>query len=74
MITNVTLHVQLVLVVRKLQEFESPYLSLKAANKHGVHRIVLRKGQVFVFYLLISVLSSVVILFIIIGFCVLFIN
>ncbi|CAG5128901.1 unnamed protein product [Candidula unifasciata] len=31
-------------IVRKLQEFESPYLSLKAANKHGVHRIVLRKG------------------------------
>ncbi|RUS79709.1 hypothetical protein EGW08_012517, partial [Elysia chlorotica] len=31
-------------VVRKLQEFESPCLSLKAANKHAVHRIVLRKA------------------------------
>ncbi|GFR78853.1 sorting nexin-17-like, partial [Elysia marginata] len=30
--------------VRKLQDFESPCLSLKAANKHGVHRIVLRKA------------------------------
>ncbi|XP_059158021.1 sorting nexin-17-like isoform X2 [Physella acuta] len=31
-------------IVRRLQEFESPYLSLKAANKNAVHRIVLRKG------------------------------
>uniref|UniRef100_A0A2C9M5Q8 Ras-associating domain-containing protein n=1 Tax=Biomphalaria glabrata TaxID=6526 RepID=A0A2C9M5Q8_BIOGL len=31
-------------IVRRFQEFESPYLSLKAANKDGVHRIVLRKG------------------------------
>lgn len=30
-------------VVRKLQEFESPYISLKAANEQGTHRIVLRK-------------------------------
>lgn len=31
-------------IVRKLQEFESPYISLKYANKVGSHRIVLRKG------------------------------
>ncbi|XP_041361399.1 sorting nexin-17-like isoform X2 [Gigantopelta aegis] len=31
-------------IVRKLQDFESPYISLKAANKEGVHRIVLRKS------------------------------
>ncbi|XP_005096824.1 sorting nexin-17 isoform X2 [Aplysia californica] len=31
-------------IVRRLQEFESPFLSLKAASKAGVHRIVLRKG------------------------------
>ncbi|XP_071142849.1 sorting nexin-17-like [Mytilus edulis] len=31
-------------IVRKLQEFESPYISLKYANKIGSHRIVLRKG------------------------------
>lgn len=31
-------------VVRKMQDFESPCLSLKAANKHGVHRVVLRKA------------------------------
>uniref|UniRef100_A0A0B7A079 Sorting nexin-17 n=1 Tax=Arion vulgaris TaxID=1028688 RepID=A0A0B7A079_9EUPU len=31
-------------IVRRLQEFESPYLSLKAASKNGIHRIVLRKG------------------------------
>ncbi|KAH9512647.1 Sorting nexin-17 [Bulinus truncatus] len=31
-------------IVRRFQEFESPYLSLKAANKNGLHRIVLRKG------------------------------
>jgi hypothetical protein len=30
-------------VVRKLQDFESPYISLKYANKVGSHRIVLRK-------------------------------
>ncbi len=30
-------------VVRKLQEFESPYISLKAAAQTGTHRIVLRK-------------------------------
>lgn len=31
-------------IVRKLQDFESPYLSLKAANAQGVHRLVLRKS------------------------------
>ncbi|XP_067929125.1 sorting nexin-17-like [Watersipora subatra] len=31
-------------IVRKLQDFESPYLSLKAANQSGVHRLVLRKS------------------------------
>lgn len=31
-------------IVRKLQEFESPYISLKYANKVGSHRIVLRKS------------------------------
>ncbi|KAK3087630.1 hypothetical protein FSP39_008626 [Pinctada imbricata] len=31
-------------LVRKLQEFESPFISLKYANKQGVHRIVLRKS------------------------------
>ncbi|CAH1774725.1 unnamed protein product [Owenia fusiformis] len=31
-------------IVRKLQDFESPHISLKAANKEGVHKIVLRKG------------------------------
>ncbi|XP_046577803.1 sorting nexin-17-like isoform X2 [Haliotis rubra] len=31
-------------IVRKFQDFESPYISLKAANKEGVHRIVLRKS------------------------------
>ena len=30
-------------VVRKLQEFESPYISLKSANKEGTFRIVLRR-------------------------------
>ncbi|XP_074656433.1 sorting nexin-17-like [Tubulanus polymorphus] len=30
-------------IVRKLQDFESPFISLKAALKDGVHRIVLRK-------------------------------
>uniref|UniRef100_A0A0B6Y8D2 Sorting nexin-17 n=1 Tax=Arion vulgaris TaxID=1028688 RepID=A0A0B6Y8D2_9EUPU len=30
-------------IMRQLQDFESPYLSLKAANKSEVHRIVLRK-------------------------------
>lgn len=30
-------------VVRKLQEFESPYISLKYASNVGTHRIVLRK-------------------------------
>ncbi|XP_052225977.1 sorting nexin-17-like isoform X2 [Dreissena polymorpha] len=31
-------------IVRKLQDFESPYISLKSATKQGVHRIVLRKS------------------------------
>ncbi|KAL4218167.1 Sorting nexin-17 [Mactra antiquata] len=31
-------------IVRKLQDFESPYISLKSAQKNGVHRIVLRKS------------------------------
>lgn len=31
-------------IVRKLQEFESPFISLKFANKDGPHRIVLRKS------------------------------
>lgn len=31
-------------IVRKLQEFESPYISLKSANKEGTFRIVLRKS------------------------------
>ncbi|XP_025088996.1 sorting nexin-17-like isoform X2 [Pomacea canaliculata] len=31
-------------IVRRLQDFESPYISLRTANKNGVHRIVLRKG------------------------------
>lgn len=31
-------------IVRKLQDFESPYISLKASSEQGVHRIVLRKG------------------------------
>ena len=32
-------------VVRQLQDFEAPYISLKAAQKSGVdHRIVVRKG------------------------------
>ncbi|XP_064597329.1 sorting nexin-17-like [Liolophura sinensis] len=31
-------------IVRKLQEFESPYISLRAANKEDSHRIVLRKS------------------------------
>ncbi|XP_053382758.1 sorting nexin-17-like isoform X1 [Mercenaria mercenaria] len=30
-------------IVRKLQDFESPSISLKSANLKGVHRIVLRK-------------------------------
>eukprot|EP00106_Octopus_bimaculoides_P000031 XP_014767473.1 PREDICTED: sorting nexin-17-like [Octopus bimaculoides] len=31
-------------VIRKLQDFESPYISLKALNKDGPHCIVLRKS------------------------------
>jgi len=31
-------------IVRKLQDFESPFISLKSANKLGSHRIVLRKS------------------------------
>lgn len=31
-------------IVRKLQDFESPYISLKAVNQEGTHRIVLRKS------------------------------
>ncbi|XP_013392676.1 sorting nexin-17 [Lingula anatina] len=31
-------------IIRKLQDFESPFISLKAANKDGVHKIVLRKS------------------------------
>ncbi|ELU18303.1 hypothetical protein CAPTEDRAFT_150546 [Capitella teleta] len=31
-------------IVRKLQEFESPFISLKAANRSATHRIVLRKS------------------------------
>ncbi|KAK6168256.1 hypothetical protein SNE40_022120 [Patella caerulea] len=31
-------------IVRKLQEFESPFISLRSANKEGEHRIVLRKS------------------------------
>jgi len=31
-------------IVRKLQEFESPYISLRAANKANPHRIVIRKS------------------------------
>ncbi|XP_033727766.1 sorting nexin-17-like [Pecten maximus] len=31
-------------IVRKLQEFESPFISLKYANKSGTHRIVFRKS------------------------------
>ncbi|ESO85974.1 hypothetical protein LOTGIDRAFT_235573 [Lottia gigantea] len=31
-------------IVRKLQEFESPFISLRSANKDCVHRIVLRKS------------------------------
>ena len=31
-------------VVRKLQDFESPFISLKSANKPCPHRIVLRKS------------------------------
>jgi len=30
--------------VRKLQDFESPYISLRTANDTGMHRIVLRKS------------------------------
>jgi len=32
------------MIVRKLQEFEAPYVSLKSALNAGVHRIVLRKS------------------------------
>ncbi|KAL3889927.1 hypothetical protein ACJMK2_002244 [Sinanodonta woodiana] len=31
-------------IVRKFQDFESPYISLKSANKEATHRIVLRKS------------------------------
>ncbi|XP_064652239.1 sorting nexin-17-like isoform X2 [Lineus longissimus] len=31
-------------IVRRLQDFESPYISLNAAMKDGLHRIVLRKS------------------------------
>ncbi|KAK2167118.1 hypothetical protein LSH36_32g21001 [Paralvinella palmiformis] len=31
-------------IVRKLQEFESPYISLKAANQRAHHKIILRKS------------------------------
>lgn len=31
-------------IVRKLQDFESPYISLKSADKQSVHRIVLRRS------------------------------
>ncbi|KAK7502934.1 hypothetical protein BaRGS_00005883 [Batillaria attramentaria] len=31
-------------IVRKLQDFESPYISLRTANTEGVNRIVLRKS------------------------------
>jgi len=30
-------------VVRKLQEFESPFISLKSANSSGMHWITLHK-------------------------------
>ena len=38
--------VSIPVVVRKLQEFESPYISLKAAQEAGTHRIVLRRRYV----------------------------
>ena len=38
-------------VVRKLQDFESPFISLKSANKDCVHRIVLRKRFVFILHI-----------------------
>ncbi|KAK2192521.1 hypothetical protein NP493_28g03019 [Ridgeia piscesae] len=42
---SVVSHTLLVVaVVRKLQEFESPYISLKAANRSQPHGIVLRKS------------------------------
>ncbi|XP_052762786.1 sorting nexin-17-like isoform X2 [Mya arenaria] len=31
-------------IVRKLQDFESPYISLKSATKQAFHRVVLRKS------------------------------
>lgn len=32
------------IAIRRLQEFESPYISLKAANKVETHKLLLRKS------------------------------
>lgn len=33
-----------IIVIRKIQDFESPFISLKEANKNETHKIVLRKS------------------------------